>query len=400
MFRKRTIVFLIVVTLTFAPIFLFPTPYRAQVREKPDKKIGIIVKLARGQDIKPIIEKYSLQKISEIQSDEGNFLLVSAKNNNYEELIMTMPREIGVLSVERNVILASPMSALRQPQNFPGDEANVLGLDATAYQSQPLISFLQLSNVYSMCKGSGVKVAVIDTGIDPFHPVITGHIAAGGFDFVDFDSVPYDEPGGISYGHGTFIAGLILLVAPEVRILPLRVLAPNGVGDAFGVAAAIFYAATQGAKVINLSLGTDEKPTIVRAAISYAQSRGCVIVAAAGNSNSGHGNVFPANEACVLGIGATDFADKKAKFSNYGAAVDLTAPGVDLISTYPGGFYARWSGTSFSTPLVAGEAALLFSEYSNGEANVVEIMTKSSVKLNDNSLKGKGRISPLAALLN
>src|SRR5262249_32352644 len=263
-----------------------------------------------------------------------------------------------VVNSEVNSEMDSPFISQGQPQNFQGGTPIILGPDSTPYTFQPLVSFFQLNSAQALSRGQNVKVAIIDTGIDLLHPRFAGHIASGGFDFLDNDTLPNDECCGGSYGHGTFVAGLVLLMAPDAQILPIRILNPNGMGNTFDLAAAIRYAADQGAKVINLSLGTDtQRPNTVHDALVYAQGKGCVINAAAGNENDGSGNMYPANEGGnVLGSGATDFSYKKAGFSNYGGCVELNAPGVNLISTFPGGLYALWSGTSFSTPQMSGEA--------------------------------------------
>lgn len=399
-------VFSFALALICSLIFISTLPRAsAKSKEKPnkqEKKSAIIIKLAAGASIETIANKYGIKKIDEIPV-ENSYLLLPQNKQSVGQLVSSLTREPGVMSVEGNIELSTPVISLRQPQNFPGDDPIALGISTNLYRTQPITSLLQLTSLHSIAQGQGVTVAVIDSGIDMSHPALTGRVAPGGFDFVDFDTNVTDEPGGPNYGHGTFISGLVLLLAPQARILPLRAMDQSGTGTAFDVGAAIYYAVASGAKVINLSLGTDERPYIISSAIAYAQRMGCVVVSAAGNGNSGLGNVFPANLEYVIGVGATDFNDKKASFSNFGRSVDINAPGVDLVGPFPGGGYSRWSGTSFATPLVAAEAALLFSKQPRSASEVINMMLSSTLNLDavDPAYRGqlgKGRILPLTAL--
>lgn len=372
---------------------------QAKGKQPKEKENALVVKLVNGTDVKPIIEKFGLKKLGEIKGEENSYLLAPAVSHDLKPLAGAIASQPGVESVEFNTAMGGPLSVLRQPVNFPGDEVIVLGTDPELYRSQPLAAFLQLAAVHSLSQGQGVKVAVIDTGIDMFHPALAGRIAPNGYDFIDEDSIPYDEPGGSNYGHGTFIAALVLLIAPRAQILPLRAMDEHGNGNAFDVGAAIRYAADNGAQVINLSLGTDERPGVVRSAIEYAKKRGCLVTAAMGNSNALANDIYPASEKYVMGVAATDFNDRKAIFSNYGATVAIAAPGVNLVSAFPGSVYARWGGTSFATPLVAGESALLFAARRRDAHNVIDTIVKTAVPINEKGYElGKGRIDPLTAL--
>src|SRR5437762_4356182 len=176
--------------------------------------------------------------------------------------------------------------------------------------------------------------------------------------FLDQSSASFLDTTNPAHGHGTFCAGLIAAIAPDAMIMPLRVFDDAGNADAFLIARAIRYAVQHGADVINMSFGMTSESNAVKQAIKFAVDHDVTVVASAGNNNWAAPQ-FPAAFNNVLGVAATDLMDKKASFSNFGKDIFVDAPGVNIISAYPGGYYALASGTSFSAPFVSGEAALI-----------------------------------------
>ncbi len=251
--------------------------------------------------------------------------------------------------------------------------------------------------------GRKVRVAVIDTGLDMNHPLFAGRIAGPIFDFVDNDGSPQEEPGGNGYGHGTFVAGLIALTAPQATIMPLRAFDKDGIATSFTIAKAIRHAADNGAQVINLSFGLLEQDTFIKDVLSYAYSR-TYMVAAAGNDNQNTIHFPATHKSKTLGVTSVTDGDLKAAFSNYNADVQVAAPGVNLYSAYPGNRWAWWSGTSFSTALVSGEAALILSlRPSLNRSAVNSIITSCGKSINSlnpayNGKLGKVRIDYLTAV--
>jgi subtilisin family serine protease len=209
----------------------------------------------------------------------------------------------------------------------------------------------------------------VDTGVVANHPLLAGRIAPGGRDFVDGDDDPAEERNFLDddrdgridegFGHGTFVASLVLAMAPGARVLPIRALDTDAAGTASTVAQAIAWAVAQGADVVNLSAGLLVDLKMITQAVESAREAGVLVIAAAGNRASSVD--FPAMLSETEAVTATDLADRKAGFASYGSAVDLCAPGVDLLGAHPLGPQgtARWSGTSFSTALVSGAFALL-----------------------------------------
>jgi subtilisin len=221
--------------------------------------------------------------------------------------------------------------------------------------------------------GAGVKVAVIDSGIDYTHPDLATNYA-GGYDFVNDDANPMDD-----YGHGTKVAGIVAAVyngvgvvgvAPDVRVYALKVLDNTGNGWWSDVIAALQWVMDHGIQVTNNSYASDSatdpgtpQPTALKAAFDSAETAGVLHVAAAGNSGNAGGTgdnvTYPARFDSVIAVAATDQGNSRASFSSTGPAVELSAPGVDIYSTLLGGGYGSGSGTSFASPHVAGVAALV-----------------------------------------
>src|SRR5258708_2280169 len=171
------------------------------------------------------------------------------------------------------------------------------------------------------------------------------------------DGSPY-----VAFGHGTMTSGLVHLVAPKAKILPLKAFSSNGTGSLSNIVAALYYAVQNKANVVNMSFDLSYPSPALSQAISYANKAGLVLVAAAGNEDTS-ARVYPASvSGSVVGIASTTNWDSRSSFSNYGTAdVWIAGPGENVISTYPGGTYGSGSGTSFSAPLVAGTVALMLS---------------------------------------
>lgn len=163
------------------------------------------------------------------------------------------------------------------------------------------------------------------------------------------------------FGHGTMVAGVIHLVAPTAKILPLKAFQSNGTGTLSNILRAIYYAEANHVNVINMSFEIKSYSPELARTLHSANNAGIICVAAAGNDGKDE-LVYPAAlSGNVMGIASTSDADTQSSFSNYGSdVVWIAAPGEDIVSTYPFGTYAAESGTSFSTPFVSGAAALLF----------------------------------------
>lgn len=346
----------------------------------------LLVKLRRGADLQALLAKHPLALASRFGA-RPIFRLTVTGNARPADVLDALRLEPTVMVAETNSRQASPEArknmawAIGQPD---------------AYAAQWAPAALRLSAAQRLATGRGVRVAVLDTGVDGRHPALTGRMLPGR-DFVDGDRNASEPavPNGAAWGHGTHVAGLIALVAPNARIMPARVLDPDGVGNSWVLAEALLWAADpdgnpdtdDGADVINMSLGTlartDVLDAIARIAAcqpavagdpvgdrsdpGYADDerrcaarRGAVLVAAAGNDAS-RVRQYPAAEGVygLVSVGASRPNGSIATFSNFGSWVRLAAPGQRITSTLPGGLWGTWSGTSMAAPLVAGTAALV-----------------------------------------
>ena len=206
-----------------------------------------------------------------------------------------------------------------------------------------------------------ITVAVIDTGVCMSHEDLAGRVLDNGYDFVDNDDDPEDV-----FGHGCSVAGIIAAnidngigiagFAPNVSILPIRVLGPNGSGSMADVAAGIVYAADNAADIINLSLGSFVGSQTEKDAVDYAVGKGVTVIASAGNSG-GSLPGYPARYDNVVAVGAIDPDGSRSSFSNKGG--DIWAPGRDVHTIYLNNGYKALNGTSFSAPYVSAMAAVL-----------------------------------------
>lgn len=276
----------------------------------------------------------------------------------------------------------------------------------------------QIWNTYGL-GNSSVTVAVLDTGVDYTHPDLVGRVIKGP-DYIDKDYDPKDM-----HGHGTHVAGIIAAglnnhegvsgLAPDVKIMAIRVLDENGGGSLFNIAKGLAYAANHGAKVINLSLGSPSggglMKTLANFIAGYADAKGSLIIAAAGNAGGEIG--YPAAASRFMAVGAVNQDKYLASFSNWGEELDVVAPGVNILSTFPTypvttnalGLpqnYATLNGTSMATPMVSALAALVWSQ--NPYLKPEEVRAKIEKSATDlgvigvDSRYGHGLINPVGAL--
>ncbi len=299
---------------------------------------------------------------------------------------------------------------LRPEEN---DEVNLslTGPNDQYYSKQWNLHKIGIEGAWSQTKGSGVTVAVIDTGITKVRDLYETKFVKG-YDFVN-DREKADDDN----GHGTHVAGTIAQstnnkygvagIAYEASLMPLKVLSAYGGGTVADIAEAIKFAADKGADVINMSLGGGGESKLMKEAIEYAHRKGVVIIAAAGNE-SANGASYPARYPHVIGVSAIGPDGEKAPYSNFGAGVDISAPGgseagkilQETINEKGEGVFLGFQGTSMASPHVAGVAALIKASGIKEPDEVLKVLKQSARVIQDDGLNyyGAGQLNAEAAV--
>ena len=376
---------------------------------------GNFVLTTAPSNVQQACGNHGLQQVSTIwnNSTTGVYLVSSASSPD-----PTIATDTTILSFESNQSLGVPElsgatnASLVQStsgilETLPGRSiVSYFGVNVPSnYVQQPATAIVNLAQAQALkLSGSGITVAIIDTGVDPNHPALKP-VLINGFDFtrnqsgaseiIDLDpttqaslvqstsgilegvnvvqmnsfiaAILSQSTSGIlegnvpkTFGHGTMTAGIVHLIAPGARIMPLKAFRADGSSDLFNILRAIYYAADNGANVISMSFEIPASSPGLQNAIQYALNKNVTVIAASGNDGA-QILVYPAAYNMVVGVGSTSNTDSKSVFTNYGTnSVFAAAPGEGVITTYPGNNdYAAGWGTSFSTPIVAGEAALI-----------------------------------------
>ena len=414
-----------------------------------------VVSLKPGQSIAKVTQGTGTRLTRQIPGQ--SVYLVQANPGNPDTVLQKLINNPSVAVAERNqsfrfdsgsgtllpadANLVQSMAALLDGQT----KMNFYGTDVlNAYVNQTALQIIRLKETRSITTGAGTRVAYIDTGVDSDHPALrpwldpgidlVGSGSVSEFDGLSADLSAWvnrntptlldnrlafvlrqsmaallDDGSGqtapdlpIAFGHGTLVAGVLHVVAPESRIVPVRAFDTNGNTTLFTLAEGIYRASDLGVDVLNMSFSTTTVSETLRRSVLYAQGKGVALVASAGNESGDAAGIFPAAYAQVTGVAATDFDDRLAIFSNYGTGISISAPGAFVVSTAPGGRYAMAWGTSFSAPIVAGSIALVSSVTPRGySSDAMVITTADSIDDKNPGYErqlGKGRVDVMNAL--
>ncbi len=374
-----------------------PATFIPDVPDTPLQPARRVVLLIAGSDLAGIVQGLQLTLVDGLVA-KGMYLLdtpAGMTDGEFSELIATLEGKPGVVFAEPDGRSHSNEVKSCEGGGTPAggqpQQCTVGFVDGTPtsgeFYGQSAVTQIRADAAQTIPHPFTPVVAVIDTGVDMSHPIFAGKLFSPGWDFVDGHAGGWDAGNGQdddgdglvdeAVGHGTHIAGSVLLIAPHARILPVRALDSDGWGSGYRVAESIFYAVDSGASVINLSLSFPVMSAAVVASLQYAEALGVTVITSAGNT--GGEVLFPGDYeptsvtwilpvlpplttilgSTVLTVAAVDAADKKAGFSAYGAYIDVAAPGVAVYSAVPGGGYAWWSGTSMATGIASGAAALM-----------------------------------------
>ncbi|EGX56078.1 serine protease [Streptomyces zinciresistens K42] len=350
----------------------------------------------------------------------------TARSRDRDRGTRALRRALGVLALTGACLTAAPLTAVATAA--PGADSSGsagasgsgdFGLSASTecvfggdvIKSTPWsLQRLLLDQLWAQATGKGVKVAVIDTGVDRKNAQLAPAVAAGGKSYVGGAATQDLE------GHGTRVAGIIAArplkgtgfvgIAPGAEITSYRYTGgQDKQGNSRTMSQAIRAAVGAGADVINISSDTADKEDNgeLRAAVAFAVAKGALIVAAAGNdgANAKSAKTYPASYDGVLAVAASDRNDERAFFSQTGDFVDVAAPGVGMVSTVPSGGQCTADGTSFAAPYVAGVAALLKQKYPDWKASQIATRIEETAQRpgrGPNRYIGWGVVDPLAAL--
>ncbi len=388
----------------------------SQVLSGQNQQQGVIVRTTLGR---AGLQNACLSKgctvVGNLDGNANQLFLVRPAQGLLPQLLADVLNLVnGILDAEPDQILMIPPNANNQatastaPQGlWDNTPVNYYGTSVThGYVNQPAAQIIRVTQAHSVFNVSGAGiVADIDTGVDPNHPALQRALLAG-YDFTR------NQPGGselndinmsapppcptcaaayvnqhtaamldqhtaamldgsqyAAFGHGTMVMGVIHLVAPTAKLLPLKAFSANGNGSLSNILAAIYYAVQNHANVINMSFDLTTSSTELGNAIQYANSHNVILAASSGNDGKQE-MVYPAGLQNVMGVASTNNQDQRSTFSNYGnQIVWVAAPGEGVITTYPFATYAAGWGTSFSSPMVAGTAALLVNMQSSSSEN-------------------------------
>jgi subtilisin family serine protease len=386
----------------------------------------VVVMLASGASIDAVAASYGAT-VADQFGKRPIYRLRLSGSAAVDSALAAMRTDARLRFAERNVDSETPEGRKQVVWAFGGD--------AGSYATQWAPAALALPQAHALSIGQGVRVAVLDTGIDLAHPALASRLARSGSgavlgrDFVDDDADPSEvgTSDDLGWGHGTHVSGLVALAAPGAQIMPVRVLDASGRGNAWVLAEALMWAidpdgdpaTDDGAQVVNISLGTTVPTRLLNTAIELATCSddddneaeddysdpgfdddrrrcdlqyGVVVMAAAGNGASTTEQQWPAAEKAdgQLSIAATQSLGTLASFTNSGSWIQLAAPGDQIVSTMPGGGYATWSGTSMATPLASGVAALVLARNPSWKpVDVTKRLQDRGIKLcGSTSLKG------------
>ncbi|ELS34497.1 MULTISPECIES: S8 family peptidase [Pseudanabaena] len=362
-------------------------------------------------ELKSIASKYGIEpKFNSAFSKTDKLYVVKGDAQVIEKLKQSDELRKLTEYVEENYVYS---------MEFIGDTAP----NDPMYKEQWNLKAINIEKAWQKTKGKGITIAVIDTGVSRVADLKNTNFVKG-YDFVNDREDASDDN-----GHGTHVAGTIAQstnnnfgvagIAYEASIMPLKVLSASGAGTIADIAEAIIFAADNGANVINMSLGGGGESKLMQDAIDYAYKKGVTIVAAAGNSNR-NAAFYPARYPKVIAVSATGITGDKAPYSNYGAGIDVAAPGGSIARSKTGetgdtsggilqntidpktkeSVFRAFQGTSMAAPHVSGVVALIEASGVKDPQKIAQILKQSSRKVADDTLNyyGAGHLNAAAAV--
>ncbi|ALF51806.1 serine protease [Nostoc piscinale CENA21] len=370
-----------------------------------------------NRDLQAIAQQYNVTpQLDNKFSAQDNVYIIKGDRQRLKELKKSQFAKATEF-IEPNYIYRIPpepqttvLGELTPPQNNEA-KPSLIGPNDPYYSKQWNLHKIGIEGAWNETKGSGITVAVIDTGVTQVRDLKETKFVKG-YDFVNDREQATDDN-----GHGTHVAGTVAQatnnqygvagVAYQASLMPLKVLNEYGGGTVADIAEAIRFAADKGADVINMSLGGGGESQLMKDAIDYAYKKGVVIIAAAGNE-SANGASYPARYPHVIGVSAFGPEGEKADYSNYGAGVDISAPGgsdtgkilQETINENGESEFLGLQGTSMAAPHVAGVAALVKAKGIENPDDILKVLKQSARVIQDDGLNyyGAGQLNAEAAV--
>jgi subtilisin family serine protease len=394
---------------------------------------GLIVRDSQGESsLTRLCSSLGCNVVRGLGDPQQQVFLVVPVGVSLNTLLQSLQGQANIVDAEIDqlVSLESPALSLIPAGLFDTTLVDYYGASLwEGYVNQPANVIVRTAQTQLEFDVSGSDiVAMIDTGLDPDHPalapvVLTGYdftrnkkgadekgdldhstaaVLDSGGDKIPLYVTPWlaavltpagaaalDNPEYADFGHGTMTAGIVHMVAPTAKILPLKAFSADGTGYLSNIVRAVYYAAGQHSKVLSMSFNFDSYSTEMANAINYVSGRGLICVASAGN-DAEEIEVYPASLPNVMGVAATTDTDTQSTYTNYGPQVVwVAAPGDNIVSTYPYDTYSASSGTSFSAPFVSGTAALLLNVNSKEDQSTAAAAIAHAVYISPNLNHGR-----------
>lgn len=379
-------------TVTGLPVGPAPSDPTCLV-EDPDTGVS----LYSDELIVGFFDSISEERIQEIVASEGGIIVGTIPT--FGVCHISISGDGTVAGVQAAIVAFKAYVEVEYAEASYYVEASAFTPNDPSFSSQKNMTLIRADEAWVVAKGS-ILIGVVDTGVDYNHEDLSGKVIKGK-DFVSGDDDPMD--GG---SHGTHVAGIAAASSNNGKGVAgvswdSKILAVRGIGGSVtAFVSAIKHAADKGCKVINVSGGMYTASSSLEKAVDYVVNKGCLFVAAAGNDGK-EKKAYPAYYDKSFCVGNTTDNDSRYSTSNYGVWVDISAPGVNVISTIPGNTYGTKTGTSMSTPLVSGAAAVVWSMHPSWTAAQVRERLEKTAKALDSSLKiGVGRIDLFEAVFN
>lgn len=397
---KKILVVLMVIALTLGTVLPSATGF-ASSKEQSEAKEYLV--MFDGAAEKGILQAFGIEKDAILHE----FELLPVKHIKVSpEQAKGLANHPQIKFVEENI----EFKALGEPVEKTMEDS-VVSSDQFIEQTVPWgVTRVQATQAHPYgINGNGMRVAVLDTGIDRNHSDLQANVRGGYSVFTDSaNRNPYHDPN----GHGTHVAGTVaaanngsgvLGVAPRAQLYAVKVLNNSGSGSLAGIAQGIEWSINNNMHIINMSLGTSQHSSILQQYCNLAYNRGILVVAAAGNSGNSWGSgdnvAYPARYSSVIAVAATDSNNRRGSFSSTGPAVEIAAPGVNVLSTLPNNRYGSLNGTSMASPHVAGVAALVW-QYKPHLSNVQlrNTLNATAQNLGNSNHFGHGLVRAMNAL--